>query len=95
MYALTWHIKHVGNKLWSGSNERAFERWHEIWLRKNMYYLWSDGCYGTLFVYAIMHKNLYKFIYIYILNFISMFIEGRYWRDETSKSIGLTKYYLK
>ena len=32
MYALTRRIKHVGNKVWSGSKERDFERWHEIWL---------------------------------------------------------------
>ena len=32
MYALAWHIKHVGNKVWSESNKRDFERWHEIWL---------------------------------------------------------------
>ena len=25
MYALTWHIKPTGNKVWSGSNIRAFE----------------------------------------------------------------------
>ena len=38
IYALAWHIKHAGNKLWSGSNGRDFERWHEIWLQKNVNY---------------------------------------------------------
>ena len=38
MYALTWHIKHAGNKVWSESNGRAFEKWNEICIQNNVYY---------------------------------------------------------
>ena len=37
IYALSWRIKHAGNKVWSGSKIIDFERWHAIWLRKNVY----------------------------------------------------------
>ena len=38
MHALTWHIKHAGNKVQSESNGRDFEKLHAIWIRKNVYY---------------------------------------------------------
>jgi hypothetical protein len=31
IYALSWHIKLAGNKVWSGANKRYLERWHEAW----------------------------------------------------------------
>ena len=30
--ALSWRIKHGGNKVWSATNIRDFERWHATWL---------------------------------------------------------------
>jgi hypothetical protein len=36
---LSWRIKHEGNKVWSASNIRYFERRHEAWLQKNVYCL--------------------------------------------------------
>ena len=38
MYALTWHIKHAGNRVWNETNGIDFERWHEIWLQNNVHY---------------------------------------------------------
>jgi hypothetical protein len=37
--ALSCHIKHVGNKVWNASYRGDFERMHEAWLRKNVYFL--------------------------------------------------------
>jgi hypothetical protein len=37
--ALSWHIKHAGNKVWSATNIRDFERQHATWLQKNVYCL--------------------------------------------------------
>ena len=37
IYALSWHIKHVGNKVWSGANGIDFEGSHVVWNQKNVY----------------------------------------------------------
>jgi len=38
-YVLSCHIKHAGNKVRNAYIRGDFERIHEAWLRKNMYFI--------------------------------------------------------
>jgi hypothetical protein len=36
-YALSWCIKHAGNKVWRGANIKSCDNWHEARLRNEVY----------------------------------------------------------
>ena len=39
IYVFAWHIKLIGNKVWSRTSKRNLERQHEEWIQKNVYFL--------------------------------------------------------
>jgi hypothetical protein len=58
-YALSWRIKHAGNKVWRGANIKSFDNGHEARLRKMCMVYESLVAMVHFFIYAIMYILLY------------------------------------
>ena len=71
IHVFSWCISLEGKKIWSGTNKKNIESHHEECLQKNVYCLWSNHYYVSLFylqnhVYYTTNEYILITLYFYV-----------------------------